>query len=119
MTNQAETPESKHIKFLVPPLLTQEYVINSDETAYFQQFDPEVKEGDAITQVAAASYLNYVVTNGMVLMPKYSEEGSPADSVQRDMKAKILLEKYFPDQFHLPPKAYKIGRRQDEAIQPR
>ena len=39
--------------------------------------------GDSIKLVAAASYLNYLVTNGTVLLPSYVQEGSNPEKEQR------------------------------------
>jgi len=58
-------------------------------------FPPHEKrrEGDPVMQVASASYLNFVVANGVVVVPDYLKHGTPRatqDRVQR------LLEQAFP-----------------------
>ena len=48
------------------------------------------KVGDQLTHVAASSYLNYVVANGVVLLPDYTKHGTPAavqDRVRKIFKA--------------------------------
>ena len=35
------------------------------------------RQGDAVVQVASTSYLNFVVTNGLVLLPDYVPHGTP------------------------------------------
>lgn len=39
--------------------------------------------GDTLTHVAASSYLNYIVANGVVLLPSYLEDGTPAALQER------------------------------------
>jgi agmatine deiminase len=48
------------------------------------------REGDWVMQVASASYLNFVVANGVVLLPDYLPHGTPRpvqDQVQEAMEA--------------------------------
>ncbi len=49
-----------------------------------------------ITVVLASSYLNYVVTNGVVLMPKYARADRPAILATKDAEARKVFEKAFP-----------------------
>ena len=47
------------------------------------------REGDVLRQVASASYLNFVITNGAVVLPDYLPHGTPRaaqDRVQRVME---------------------------------
>lgn len=39
--------------------------------------------GDAVIQVAAATYLNFLIANDLVLVPSYIEDGTPADLQER------------------------------------
>ena len=48
------------------------------------------KAGDEVIQVAAASYLNLLIANDLVLVPSYVEDGTPAavqDRVRRELEA--------------------------------
>lgn len=50
--------------------------------------------GDSIKLVAAASYLNYLVTNDLVVLPTYIQEGS---SPEKEEKVREIFEKAFPN----------------------
>ncbi|MEJ7821090.1 MAG: agmatine deiminase family protein [Chitinophagaceae bacterium] len=51
------------------------------------------KVGDTAYRVASSSYLNYYVTNGMVLLPSYIKAGS---SVQKEEEVKQIFKNVFP-----------------------
>ena len=50
--------------------------------------------GDSINLVAAASYLNFLVTNGVVVLPTYIHEGS---SLDKEEKIKAIFNQVFPN----------------------
>ncbi|MCB0853853.1 MAG: agmatine deiminase family protein, partial [Bacteroidetes bacterium] len=50
--------------------------------------------GDSINWVAASSYLNYLVTNGAVLLPTYQKSGS---SGEKEAKVRDIFSRVFPD----------------------
>ena len=50
--------------------------------------------GDSINWVAASSYLNYLVSNDVVLLPSYTKEGS---SVQKEEDIKEIFSNVFPN----------------------
>lgn len=50
--------------------------------------------GDTLIRVAAASYLNFLVTNGVVLNASYIQHGTPTE---REEKVKAILKEVFPD----------------------
>ena len=52
------------------------------------------KAGDTIFRVAASSYLNYLVTNGLVILPTYISEGS---SKEKEELVKKIFQEQFPD----------------------
>jgi agmatine deiminase len=54
----------------------------------------ELKIGDSINWVAASSYLNYFVTNDLVLMSTYVDQGS---SIIKEEKAKKIMKEVFPN----------------------
>jgi agmatine deiminase len=54
-------------------------------------------EGDTITVIVPASYLNFVVTNKVVLAPSYWREDMPETVRFRDAEAKRTLETAFPN----------------------
>jgi agmatine deiminase len=50
-------------------------------------------EGDSLLRVPAASYLNYLVTNGIVLLPTYTVSGS---SREKENEVKRIFQEQFP-----------------------
>jgi agmatine deiminase len=52
------------------------------------------KYGDTAIRVATASYLNYLISNNIVLMPTYVEAGS---SPKKEKEVKEIFSKVFPD----------------------
>ncbi|MFH2092967.1 MAG: agmatine deiminase family protein [Pseudomonadota bacterium] len=53
--------------------------------------------GDVRHDVAAASYLNFLITNGLVLLPEYWTPGKPLSIKQKDDFIKQLMKHYFPN----------------------
>lgn len=53
--------------------------------------------GDTITVVAAASYLNFIITNKVIVGQKYWREGMPEEFKRRDEEAKTILQGVFPN----------------------
>ena len=53
-----------------------------------------MKVGDTINWVAASSYLNYLITNNVVLLPSYLKEGS---SAAKEARVKSIFTAVFPD----------------------
>jgi agmatine deiminase len=53
--------------------------------------------GDTIRWVPAASYMNFVITNGVVLVSKYWREGLPEREREKDEQARATLQRLFPD----------------------
>ncbi|WP_299212614.1 agmatine/peptidylarginine deiminase [uncultured Aquimarina sp.] len=54
----------------------------------------ELKVGDSVNWVAASSYLNYLVTNDLVLMSTYIDQGS---STKKEEQAKKIMKEVFPN----------------------
>ena len=56
---------------------------------------------DKITIVSAGSYINYMISNQTIILPKYHEEGSKLASdatIKRtDKEAQEVMQKLFPD----------------------
>jgi agmatine deiminase len=70
---------------------------------------PNVDPTAPINVLWAASYMNYVVTNEVVLVPKYADENP--DAVAQDAAAKAALESAFPGRtvVQINPKAFNVG----------
>jgi agmatine deiminase len=59
--------------------------------------EPEVKSLDGKKFVAATSYLNYVISNDIVLIPKYWEEGKSLKIKNKDQKVHTLFKILYPE----------------------
>jgi agmatine deiminase len=57
----------------------------------------EFPSGDTINVLAAASYLNFIITSEVIIGQKYWREGMPEEIKTRDEKTKELLESVFPN----------------------
>ena len=73
-------------------------VNRSDEVFTLLMQLPELKlDADAeIEIVLAASYTNYVVANGVVLVPQYDRPGRPKRFAEADQRARSSLARLFP-----------------------
>jgi agmatine deiminase len=56
-----------------------------------------IQDGSTIKTILAASYLNYVIANDVVLIPAYWKEGRPESFRQKDRAAKRIFQRVFPD----------------------
>lgn len=70
-----------------------------------------IGDDEPITIILAASYLNFIVTNGVVLIPAYWKEGRPEEFKQKDEAFKQIIQKVFPnrDIIQINPEAVNIG----------
>lgn len=59
----------------------------------YKQFE----SGDTAYYLPASSYLNFLVTNKAVLIPKYWKPGLPESTRVKDEEIKKIFETYFPD----------------------
>lgn len=92
------------IKVPLPDLITKAVAarkISDDESTRTFDVDPTdfkaseaPKLGDTLLRVPAASYLNYLVTNGVVLLPSYVAAGS---SPSKEQQVRDIFQKAFPD----------------------
>jgi agmatine deiminase len=64
-----------------------------------------------IAVMAVASYLNFLVTNGAVLVPAYWQPGRPDSTHWKDEKARVVLESVFPGRkvIQIPVDALNLG----------
>jgi agmatine deiminase len=53
--------------------------------------------GDKVFEIPAVSYLNFLISNGVVIMAKYWEPGKPDELKQLDAQSKATLQSMFPD----------------------
>ncbi|MBX2964132.1 MAG: agmatine deiminase family protein [Cyclobacteriaceae bacterium] len=52
-----------------------------------------IKVGDTLTHVAASSYMNFLVTNGVVVTASYAKDEA---SIKREKEVEVLFKKAFP-----------------------
>jgi agmatine deiminase len=55
------------------------------------------KNGESIFWMPAVGYLNFLISNGVVLTSSYWQEGFPLSEKAKDDKVKIILQHLFPD----------------------
>jgi len=95
-TNQDGKPFTV-IEFPVPDPLIAHYTITREEIDFFRKKDSTLKVGDIIFLTGVASYLNYVITNDVILLPAYWKEGKSYRLKQKDQMAKSIIQRYFPN----------------------
>lgn len=86
----------------VEPFLRRRRLSAPDFTTDESGFDAravyrDFKIGDEVIEVPAVSYLNFLVTNGVVLSAKYGGDGLPDHLRESDEKAAAILKEHFPD----------------------
>ena len=92
----------KVIKVPLPDLIERKIVVKAklDSTdsinvtpQYFIQRDaPPV--GDTLINVSASSYMNYLVSNGVVILPTYAKQGS---STAKEKRVSDIIQSVFPN----------------------
>jgi len=80
-------PEVEQLKYT--------YIIDNKSVSEFKPFG--FSTGDTIYRVPAASYMNYFVSNKVVLIAKYWKPGMTESQKQKDEDARKLFSKLFPD----------------------
>jgi agmatine deiminase len=89
------------VKVPMPQTLERAVVLSEQADTRFSEqwsvddFAPseQRQSGDIVMQVAPASYLNYVVANGVVVVPDYSGHGTPPATQN---KVRQIFERSFP-----------------------
>lgn len=90
------------IKVPLPDLLTKKILAREQIDSAEITFDVEVNSfipsekpsvGDTLLRVPASSYMNYLVTNGTVLLPTYTSLGS---SKEKEEEIRKIFEEQFP-----------------------
>jgi agmatine deiminase len=73
-----------------------DYMFDSLLSEYVYKDGSVVDKSRPINVISATSYLNFLVTNGIVLAPKYHEAGGDASIAERDQEVAALLRSCFP-----------------------
>jgi agmatine deiminase len=114
----ATTADGKPIKikdFVEPAPIFQQMTEGDGVYDFYTLMDmsligqPNVDPTAPINVLWASSYMNYVVTNDVVLVAKYADENPDAAAV--DAEAKTALEAAFPGRtvVQIHPKAFNVG----------
>jgi agmatine deiminase len=102
---KAKDPNGKSftiIKVPLPDLITKKVKAREKIDSLEVTFDIDMKSfvrteapkaGDSIFRVPAGSYMNYLVTNGTVLLPTYTAHGS---SKEKEEQVRKIFEEQFP-----------------------
>lgn len=53
-------------------------------------------KGDPIKVIAAASYLNFIITNDLIIVQKYGNNDPQNPNYERDQQAQSILRELFP-----------------------
>ncbi len=83
-----------------PSAVTYNQVI--DSTWYRVSYLTERKDkynlklGDTIQMVSSSSYLNYIISNGVILLPQYETDSTPASVREKDQRVRAQFEALFP-----------------------
>jgi agmatine deiminase len=85
-------PDLKPRKIIATKEYSKEPSLNLPASRFYISEAPKV--GDTLLRVPASSYLNYLVTNGVVLVSSYVDEGS---SKKKESRVKAIFETQFPD----------------------
>ena len=73
------------------------YKISEEKDAFDPKYFHGTTPGQTIRYNLASSYLNFIVSNGVVVMPSYWKEGRPLSMQGKDEKAKAIMMRLFPD----------------------
>jgi agmatine deiminase len=89
------------IRMPLPELVTQEIKPGDGTYDYISTLTYEdgstFPAGKPVTAIAAASYLNFLITNKVVIGQKYWREGLGKEIKKRDSEAEKILQTVFPD----------------------
>jgi agmatine deiminase len=101
------------VKVPMPPLIVKkmspgDYVY--DELRQLNYENGHVfPDGKKIKVIAAASYLNFVISNQVVLVPVYGNDDSPSSWHVKDQKVLEIFKNIFPDRIIIPVHAVAVN----------
>jgi agmatine deiminase len=93
---EAKDQDGKPFRIIRVPAanhIVTEYKATKEDANFFKGARP----GETVKYILAASYLNFFVTNGVVLLQSYWKEGRPESTRIKDEKAGKILQEAFPD----------------------
>jgi agmatine deiminase len=110
--------DGKPFKIIRVPYTEAIYeMMDSDDEVFLFLKDLEyedgtvIEEGSTIKTIIAASYLNYIITNGVVLIPSYWVEGRSQIIKEKDERFKQIMQEVYPDRdiIQINPENVNIG----------
>jgi agmatine deiminase len=86
------------IKVPMPDLILKDFILEEEKMPFpsFKKFYEKLgfQMGDTLQRVMASSYLNFLITNSVVLLPSYVQDGGSAEKEER---VKEIFTQHFPD----------------------
>jgi len=84
------------IKAPVPDLVTRKFTVSGEQVSLYVEKGIEIHKGDEIRMVATTSYLNFIIANDLILLPRYGNGESAVSVLQKDEKMLKIMETFFP-----------------------
>lgn len=107
----AEGKPFKIIRIPSPDLNAHAVSYNMDKQMRknFTDGAPSLRDGDTLKYVPAVSYMNFMVTNGVVLIAKYWKEGMPLKEKEKDENIKKIIGGLYPGRKIIQINPYPIN----------
>jgi agmatine deiminase len=100
---QSTNQDGKKINIVyvpVPDVVPETHVVDTANLSFpinmLREDFPEWKQGEKIRFMPAVSYLNHLVFNQLVLIPKYWRPGFPETCKEKDEQVRKIFAAYFP-----------------------
>jgi agmatine deiminase len=93
----ADGKKLRIIRFPMPEPETLKYTQVTDSSNLWEMRNWGFSTGDSIYRIPAASYMNFFVSNNVVLIPRYWVPGMPVSQLEKDDMARQLFVQLFPD----------------------
>ena len=84
------------IKAPVPDLITRAFTVSQEQASLYAGKGIEIHEGDELSMVATTSYLNFIIANDLILLPRYGNKKSATSVLLKDEKMLKIMETLFP-----------------------
>lgn len=90
------------VKIPMPDVIPDTFVVDTTrrqriQIAAIRNQNPHLKHGDSFNFIPAVSYLNYVILNDLIIIPKYWKQGLPESWKRKDESVKKIFQEIFPD----------------------
>ena len=114
LLRQATDQDGNPFEIIKVPVPDAPYLsLTADTTHPFVQTiskeNPQIQHGDTLYWVPASSYLNFFVTNNMVLVPAYWQAGLPLSIKEEDEQFQAIMATYFPERAIIPINALALN----------